>query len=108
MRQTLKQRLLTCSMAFETAANDGRHGEPPKGIARAPEFLMDDEFLTDDEICAELHVTPRTTMRWRRDGGGPPFTRVLVGAYFIRALCCEIGYDRGPSCTEPKRRNATR
>ena len=34
------------------------------------------EFLTDAQLCARLDVTDRTTHRWRRDGGGPPFVRV--------------------------------
>jgi hypothetical protein len=33
------------------------------------------EFLTDGQLCDRLHITPRTTLRWRRDGGGPPFVR---------------------------------
>jgi excisionase family DNA binding protein len=34
------------------------------------------EFLTDRELCSLLHVDDRTTLRWRTDGGGPPFVRV--------------------------------
>jgi len=34
------------------------------------------EFLTDAQLCALLHVDERTTLRWRTDGGGPPFVRV--------------------------------
>lgn len=34
------------------------------------------EFLTDTQLCALLHVDARTTLRWRADGGGPPFVRV--------------------------------
>jgi predicted DNA-binding transcriptional regulator AlpA len=33
------------------------------------------EFLTDDQLANLLRITTRTTMRWRRDGGGPPFIR---------------------------------
>ena len=32
-------------------------------------------FLTDAQLCERLHINSRTTMRWRRDGGGPPFVR---------------------------------
>ena len=35
-----------------------------------------DEFLTDEELAQLLGVTTRTTLRWRRDGGGPPYVRV--------------------------------
>lgn len=34
------------------------------------------EFLTDAQLCALVDVTDRTTLRWRRDGGGPSFVRV--------------------------------
>ena len=34
------------------------------------------EYLTDAQLCAHLDVSDRTTLRWRRDGGGPPFIRI--------------------------------
>jgi predicted DNA-binding transcriptional regulator AlpA len=34
------------------------------------------EFLTDEQLAIMLSVTMRTTLRWRRDGGGPPYVRV--------------------------------
>jgi excisionase family DNA binding protein len=33
------------------------------------------EYLTDEQLAAMLDVTTRTTLRWRRDGGGPPYVR---------------------------------
>lgn len=33
------------------------------------------EFLTDAQLCAILHVTTRTTARWRSEGNGLPFVR---------------------------------
>ena len=33
------------------------------------------EFLTDAQLANLLRITTRTTMRWRRDGGGPSFIR---------------------------------
>jgi hypothetical protein len=35
-----------------------------------------DEFLTDEQFAKIMHVTSRSTLRWRRDGSGPPFIRV--------------------------------
>ena len=35
-----------------------------------------DEYLTDALFCALVHVDPRTSLRWRSDGGGPPFIRL--------------------------------
>ena len=34
------------------------------------------EFLTDAQLAEMLGVTTRTTLRWRRDGGGPAFVRI--------------------------------
>ena len=34
-----------------------------------------DDFLTDPQLCELLHVSPRTTARWRVEVGGPPFIR---------------------------------
>jgi predicted DNA-binding transcriptional regulator AlpA len=33
------------------------------------------EFLSDAQLCAMLHVTTRTTSRWRVEGNGPAFIR---------------------------------
>lgn len=35
-----------------------------------------DELLTDAQLAKLLHVDGRTTLRWRTEGGGPPFIRV--------------------------------
>jgi DNA-binding transcriptional MerR regulator len=35
-----------------------------------------EEFLNDEQVAAMLRVAPRTLMRWRRNGGGPPYVRV--------------------------------
>lgn len=35
-----------------------------------------DEYITDPQLCALLHVEDRTSLRWRTDGNGPPFIRV--------------------------------
>ena len=40
------------------------------------------EFLTDQGLADLLGVTTRTTLRWRREGGGPPFIR--VGVRYVR------------------------
>ncbi len=34
-----------------------------------------DKYLSDPQLCEKLHVTPRTTARWRASGEGPPFVR---------------------------------
>jgi excisionase family DNA binding protein len=44
----------------------------------------DSEFLTDAQLCELLHVDARTSLRWRRDGGGPPFVRVGLRRVLFR------------------------
>lgn len=33
------------------------------------------EFLSDQQLAEMLGVTTRTTLRWRRNGGGPKYIR---------------------------------
>jgi predicted DNA-binding transcriptional regulator AlpA len=35
-----------------------------------------DVYLTDQQVCGLLHVGPRTTCRWRKDGDGPAYVRI--------------------------------
>ena len=46
------------------------------------------EFLTDDDLQKLLHVSWRTTLRWRTDGSGPPFIR--IGARRIVYECASV------------------
>jgi excisionase family DNA binding protein len=41
-----------------------------------PQVHEGDEYLTDEQLAHLLGVTTRTTLRWRRDGGGPAYVRV--------------------------------
>ena len=41
----------------------------------AQSALLDD-YMDDDELAADLHVSPRTIQRWDRLGEGPPITRI--------------------------------
>ena len=36
----------------------------------------ENELLTEEELSAELKVSPRTLQRWRRQGRGPRWIRV--------------------------------
>lgn len=45
----------------------------------------DELFLTDAQLCERLHINARTSMRWRRDGGGPPFVRCGARRILYRA-----------------------
>jgi len=35
-----------------------------------------DDYMDEDECAKELHVTPLTLARWRRERKGPPFTKI--------------------------------
>ena len=39
----------------------------------------EDEWLTVDDVCAELRITRRTFERWRRRGAGPRVKRLAGG-----------------------------
>lgn len=50
---------------------------------------MDNEekvYVSEKEAAVYISVTPRTMQNWRRDGVGPPFTRLPNGT---------VRYDRG-------------
>jgi hypothetical protein len=46
--------------------------------------MAHDDYLTDAQLADRLHVTTRTTMRWRRDGSGPSYLRVGVRRLLYR------------------------
>ena len=46
--------------------------------------MAHDDYLTDAQLADRLHVTARTTMRWRRDGNGPAYLRVGVRRVLYR------------------------
>jgi excisionase family DNA binding protein len=63
------------SLETSTALRGGAL-EDPAAVERLPRHPADTEYLTDQQLCELLRVTPRTTLRWRRDGVGPAYTRV--------------------------------
>ena len=46
------------------------------------------DFLSDQQLADMLGVTTRTTLRWRRDGGGPPYVR--LGPRYIRYRAMDV------------------
>lgn len=59
------------------------------------QIVMDNllaDFLTQDEVAAELKLCERTLDRWRRLGEGPPITklgrRVLYRRSSLQAWLC--------------------
>ena len=39
----------------------------------SPQIL--DNYLTDEQLAQQFHVSPRTIKRWRREGKAPPSFR---------------------------------
>lgn len=52
-----------------------------------------DDFWTDAQLAKALQVTQRTTLRWRRDGGGPPFVRIGKHRILYRRASVEQWID---------------
>jgi Helix-turn-helix domain len=42
------------------------------------------DYLSTEELAAELKVTPRTVERWRQLGVGPPVTKMVKAIYYFR------------------------
>ena len=42
------------------------------------------EWLTVEEVCAELKISPRTFYRWRAQGTGPRSKRIAGGGVRVR------------------------
>lgn len=53
-----------------------------------------DELITEAQLCARLHVTRRTTLRWRNSGDGPRYVRVGGARILYRASDVEAWLER--------------
>jgi excisionase family DNA binding protein len=60
------------------------HAARPSPLADGTQTRDAGEFLTDQQLAELLGVATRTTLRWRRDGGGPPYVRVGVRRVLYR------------------------
>ncbi len=58
-----------------------------------------DEYLTQEEIAAELRVTPRTIMRWQQQPDGLPYTKIGARVLYRRvsALQWLQNHERRPN-----------
>src|SRR3974377_1521406 len=54
-----------------------------EAIARAAKLL--DEYMTEEELAAELDVDKRTLRRWHRTGIGPPRVTIARKLYYRRS-----------------------
>jgi hypothetical protein len=60
-------------LAFQAeGSNNGCNGNTD---ARNSDQREDRQYLTDHQFCDLVDVNPRTSMRWRKSGAGPPFVR---------------------------------
>lgn len=51
--------------------------------------LCDEEYFSSDGLCQYLDISPRTLIRWRDGGFGPPCTSVGRCLYFRRTAVTE-------------------
>lgn len=53
-----------------------------------------DDLMTEAQLCARLHVTRRTTLRWRNSGDGPRYIRVGEARILYRTTEVEAWLQR--------------
>jgi excisionase family DNA binding protein len=51
------------------------------------------EWLTVEEVCAELKISPRTFYRWRAQGTGPRSKRIAGGCVRVRRSWLDAWLD---------------
>jgi Helix-turn-helix domain len=56
---------------------------PATGVDATPTRLLDD-YMTVEQLAAELGVTPLTVRRWQALKSGPPITRVGRKVFYRR------------------------
>jgi excisionase family DNA binding protein len=54
------------------------------GSSRTAANRSGSEWLTVEEVCAELKISPRTFYRWRAQGTGPRSKRIARGGVRVR------------------------
>jgi hypothetical protein len=47
----------------------------------APPNLLEG-YISDGELCRQLHIIDRTSRKWRQTGEGPPFVKIGHGIYY--------------------------
>jgi excisionase family DNA binding protein len=58
-----------------------------------PGNLGASEWLTVEEVCAELKISPRTFYRWRAQGTGPRSKRIAGGCVRVRRSWLDAWLD---------------
>jgi predicted DNA-binding transcriptional regulator AlpA len=61
--------------------------------SRTPGNLGASEWLTVDEVCAELKISPRTSYRSRAQGTGPRSKRIAGGCVRVRRSWLDAWID---------------
>jgi len=60
------------------------------------------EWLTVEEVCAELKISPRTFYRWRAQGTGPRSKRMAKGGLRVRRSWLDEWLDEGHQLDSPR------
>ena len=68
------------------------------------------EYLTKEELAAELHRSIRSVDRWALTGDGPPFIRIGRRSLYRRAAVVEWlrGLENDPGSSRRKQRGSTK
>jgi len=61
--------------------------------SRTPSGLGASEWLTVEEVCTELKISPRTFYRWRALGTGPRSKRIAGGCVRVRRSWLDAWLD---------------
>jgi predicted DNA-binding transcriptional regulator AlpA len=79
--------------------------------SRTPGNRGDSEWLTVEEVCAELKISQRTFYRWRALGTGPRSKRIAGGCVRVRRSWLRprsTSPGGAGSCTAPWRTRSAR
>jgi excisionase family DNA binding protein len=63
------------------------------GASRTAGNRSGGEWLTVEEVCAELKISPRTFYRWRAQGTGPRSKRMAGGCVRVRRSWLDAWLD---------------
>lgn len=73
-----------CDPAQTEALREVKEVNVMTGASRIAGTPGGGEWLTVEEVCAELKISPRTFYRWRAQGTGPRSKRIAKGGVRIR------------------------
>jgi excisionase family DNA binding protein len=83
-----------CDPAQTEALREVREVNVMTGASRIAGTPGGGEWLTVEEVCAELKISPRTFYRWRAQGTGPRSKRMAGGCVRVRRSWLDEWLDK--------------